>query len=151
MEEIVFHQHMWPLEPRSSEFSPAIDSRDRILASHSHQNSLYDLAPSVLILWNQCSQQVGVVFVPPTHVVAQIYPNSSLWDAYGLAPVEELILMIDPLVESDEDGLYRVRTFTPENVCPFSCPSSHSFYSHSTPQPRSLLTEYSVPSLHILR
>ena len=59
-------------------------------------------------------------FVPLAHVVAQIYPNSSLWDAYGLAPVEELILMIDPLVESDEDGLYRVRTYTPENVCPFS-------------------------------
>jgi hypothetical protein len=25
--------------------------------------------------------------------------------------------MIDPLVESDGDGVYRVRTFTPENVC----------------------------------
>jgi hypothetical protein len=48
-----------------------------------------------------------------------VYPNSALWEAYGLAPIEELIVIIDPLVEApsgEGEGLYRVRTYTPETV-----------------------------------
>jgi hypothetical protein len=60
LEEIVFHQHVWPLASKSPEHAlPATLSRDRIRVDHSHQNLKLGLSPSVLILWNRCSQQVG--------------------------------------------------------------------------------------------
>jgi hypothetical protein len=65
MEEIVFHQHVWPLAYKSSELSlPVALSRDRIRADHTQQNLKLGLTPSVLILWNHCSQQV--TFLPPS-------------------------------------------------------------------------------------
>lgn len=57
MEEIIFHQHVWPLELKSSDTKVNF-TRDRILKSVTNLNK-NGKNPSVLILWNQCNQQVN--------------------------------------------------------------------------------------------
>lgn len=56
-EEVVFHQHAWNVTCRQeSQCSNESLPRNRIFCSHSES------APSVIVIWNQCHQQVSDFF-----------------------------------------------------------------------------------------
>jgi hypothetical protein len=101
LEEIVFHQHAWPLTERGGRGLPL--ARDRIMCGGGPP-------ADVVIIWNQCGQQVQISQqLSLSLTVLQVYPAAPVWEEYGLQVANYLMIFIDPVHQVDGCGLYRVR------------------------------------------
>jgi hypothetical protein len=97
-EEVVFHVPTLPLHTRGSTWAQQGNRGSVYSARGSLDRDRTYMAPVVVVLWNECEQQV--------------YPTSPLWSDYGLGKAH-LFIIIDPLGA----GLYRIRLSYTASVC----------------------------------